>query len=128
LRETVRASLPRPAHAIIALEVKATATRRFARLGPLRAPTVSARHVALQREAAKKAAIAQQNNMDGRLPRRRDAVTPKGPKRSVGAAKLLDGGSAAWPSRHLSARIRRLFAPPQRARNACVSILAPGSR
>jgi hypothetical protein len=32
----------------------------------------------------------------GRLPRRRVAVIPKGPKRSGGAAQPLDGGSAAW--------------------------------
>jgi len=33
----------------------------------------------------------------GKKPRRRDAVTPKAPKRSVGVAQRLDGVSAAWP-------------------------------
>jgi hypothetical protein len=33
-----------------------------------------------------KAALAHQNDMDSNLPRRRDAVTPKAPERSEGAA------------------------------------------
>jgi hypothetical protein len=36
--------------------------------------------------------------LDSPLPRRPGAVTPKGPKRSVGAAKPLDGDGAAWLS------------------------------
>jgi hypothetical protein len=78
---------------------------RFARLDASARRWRLAGHVVLVTEAAPKGRFRAPKQHECHLPRRRDAVTPKGPKRSGGSAQPIDGGSAAWPS--LAARLNQ---------------------
>jgi hypothetical protein len=71
---------------------------RFARLDASARRWRLAGRVVLVTEAAPKGRFRAPKQHGCHLPRRRDAVTPKGPKRSGGSAQPIDGGSAAWPS------------------------------